>query len=277
MSHAGAADPSAVMGQPVYAPDVFGFMSYHPGHGPPHGPAGPVHDPVAASIRNQVVDRLLRMNVKHAWHAWAKRRLRPVAAHGLAFCYAHTVDAGDERTGRPPRYRVSAATRLFDDAPDVADLARLLYRLTELARTRYAPAFDPRAHMSNRTDAGMPAWAHYIGLGVSSLDIAEASWPEVQRRATDAAEVPGRCLAVLSDDTMLLMHRGARDVFDQVDLWSTHDLNMSAHRATRPWGPATAHQLTAVPGLGAVWPRLHELHTLILQQAPRGGPSRPGG
>ena len=45
------------------------------------------HDPVATRIRGLVIDRLLRMNARHATHAWLQRRLQPVGPHGFAFLY----------------------------------------------------------------------------------------------------------------------------------------------------------------------------------------------
>jgi hypothetical protein len=42
-------------------------------------------DPVAASVRNQVVVRLVRMNLRRAAHAWEHRRDRPLAP--LAVCF----------------------------------------------------------------------------------------------------------------------------------------------------------------------------------------------
>ena len=100
----------------------------------------PPHDPTASRIRNLVVDRMLRMNARHATHAWLQRRVQPVGPHGLAFVYSDPAPDG-------PYHRVAAATRLVADADDVRDLARLIYRLTSLAHERYAGepgGFDPR-------------------------------------------------------------------------------------------------------------------------------------
>jgi hypothetical protein len=107
------------------------------------------HDPVATRIRGLVIDRLLRMNARHATHAWLQRRLQPVGPHGFAFLYC------DQPAGNP-YHSVAAATRLVADADDVRDLPRLVYRLSTLAMERYGRGFDPRTSMTNRHDPMTP-------------------------------------------------------------------------------------------------------------------------
>src|SRR5690349_21257281 len=97
---------------------------------PAHAPraAGPVEfDPVTAMIRNRVIDRMIRMSVRHGAHAWRHRRDRPVGPHAVAFLYADPVpkDTPQDRQF----FDVAAATRMVGEHPDVADLPRLLYRL----------------------------------------------------------------------------------------------------------------------------------------------------
>src|SRR5256885_14447123 len=65
-------------------------------------------DPVAAIIRNGAVDRLIKMNARHANNAWDMRRTRPLAPHAIAFLYA---DPTEDRSW----YSVAAGTRLFLD------------------------------------------------------------------------------------------------------------------------------------------------------------------
>lgn len=212
------------------------------------------HDPASARIRNLVVDRLLRMNARHATHAWLQRRAQPVGPHGLAFLYC---DSGG------PHHAVAAATRMVDDADDVRDLPRLLYRLASLARERYVAGpggFDPRTSMTNRQDP-MSASAVYIGIGVSSLDTADATWEQVQHVAGGPLDLPGRCFALLTDGTQLLIERGGRDVFGEVRIACTQDLNVELGLAARRW--AWRPDLTTTTGTAHIWPRMYDLHELV--------------
>lgn len=225
----------------------------HPNEQTPQDPTP--HDPVAARIRNLVIDRLLRMNARHATHAWLQRRAHPVGPHGLAFLYCDRVNGSQYHS-------VAAATRLVDDAEDVRELPRLLFRLSTLARERYAGdagGFDPRVCMTNRYDP-MSAGAVYIGVGVSSLDTAAATWAEVQASARGPLDIPGRCFALLTDGTLLLLERGAQDVFGDIRIQSTHDLNLEPGLAARRWSWRV--ELHAAPGTTEVWRQLSNLHDL---------------
>ena len=233
-------------------------------------PLPPPHDSESARIRNLVVDRLLRMNARHATHAWLNRRAHPIGPHGLAFFYCAGYPTADPR--EPVRHSLFAATRLVDDADDVRDLSRLLYRLTTLAQERYlhpAGEFDPRRHMTNRQDP-MPAHASYIGVGVSSLDTADTTWEQTRQRAAGPLDVPGRCLGLLRDGTMLLVDRGARDVFGEVRVHSTHDLNVELGLPTRRW--SWHPDLCTLAATGEIWRRLYDLHAVTIQG--RAGPVR---
>jgi hypothetical protein len=223
----------------------------------------PPHDAESARIRNAVVDRLLRMNARHATHAWLHRRAHPVGPHGVAFLYCAAHAGPDPR--EPPRHSVAAATRLVDAAEDVRDVSRLLYRLTTLAQERYLRAdseFDPRRHMTNRSDP-MPAHATYIGIGVSSLDTAETTWEQTQQRAAGPLDIPGRCFGLLRDGTMLLLDRGGQDVYGEVRVCCTHDLNVEPGLPTRRW--SWHPDLRTVPGTDEIWRRLADLHAVTSQ------------
>lgn len=216
------------------------------------------HDPAAARIRNLVIDRLLRMNARHANHAWLRRRTQPVGPHGLAFLY------GDQPS--PNHYHeVAAATRLVDDGTDVRDLPRLLYRLANLARDRHvstAGGFDPRTTLTNRHDP-MSSHAVYLGIGVSSLDTSMGTWEQAQHTASGPLDLPGRCFALLSDGTMLLVERGAQDAYGEVRIRSTHDLNLSPGISPRKW--TLKPDLAATAGTREIWRRIYDLHELVLR------------
>ena len=220
----------------------------------------PTHDAASARIRNLAVDRLLRMNARHATHAWLQRRAHPVGPHGIAFLYYDQVAASPVPT-------VVAATRLVDDTADVRPLPRLLFRLANLARDRYAQpgGFDPRPVLANRQDAMNPG-ATYIGLGVSSLDSDTETWERIQQSAGGPLDLPGRCFALLGDGTHLLVDRGGQDVFGEVRLACTHDLNIELGLAARRW--TWRPDLAITSGTAEVWPRLADLHRLIAGHHP---------
>jgi hypothetical protein len=221
------------------------------------------HDPASARIRNLVIDRLLRMNARHATHAWLKRRIQPVGPHGIAFLYCEQVPDAARLW-----HRVAAATRLVDDGDDVRDLPRLLYRLSTLARERYAPesgGFDPLTHMTNRHDP-MSDSASYIGAGVSSLDTEPASWEQTQRTANGPLDIPGRCFVLLRDSSAILIERGAQDVFREVQVYSTHDLNVEPGMSTRRW--VWKPDLPTLPATAEIWRQLYDLHAVAMPRPP---------
>jgi len=227
----------------------------------PEQPLAPAPDPASARIRNLAVDRLLRMNARHATHAWLQRRAHPVGPHGIAFLYYDHVPGSPVPT-------VVAATRLVDDTADVRALPRLLYRMANLARDRYAQpgGFDPRPSLTNRQDP-MSSHASYIGLGVSSLDSDTEVWERIQQTSNGPLDLPGRCFILLGDGTHLLIDRGGQDVFGEVRLASTHDLNIELGLAARRW--AWRPDLVTTTGTAEVWPRLAELHQVIIGHHPR--------
>jgi hypothetical protein len=228
------------------------------------GPPGHFHDAAAAHVRNLVIERLLRMNARHATHAWLQRRLQPVGPHGVAFFYYEQSRSDDAPDGL--RHVVTAATRLVDDGADVRDLARLLYRLSTLARERYLPGvvgFDPRTHMTNRHDP-MSANATYIGAGVSSLDTGAYTWEQIQQRASGPLDVPGRCFALLRDGSALVLERGGQDVFGCVTIQSSHDLNVERGVPSRRW--QWRPDLLTAPPTAEIFKQLYDLHAVTSRQ-----------
>jgi len=269
----------AAMGQPgqpnvgrphprptLYTPPPPGYHS--------HGPTAPVDgvpagfDAVASSVRNQAVDRLVRMSVRHAAHAWRHRRDRPVAPNAIAFLYADPVPIPDSQ--QVQYFKVVAATRMVNDDPAVRDLPRLLYRLTTLARERYLPTpggFDPATHMTNHHDPASGS-AQYIGLAMSTLDTPAGSWDDAQNTAVGTEDLPGRGYALLVDHTAILVDRAAtREAYGTISIHSTGDLNVAWGMAGRMW--IRHPDVSSMPAPPDVWERMYELHALTLNQPHR--------
>ena len=131
-----------------------------PAQEPPAQPSGQIpaqeqapHDPTAADLRNQVIERLRRMNARHSFYAWERRNSDPLGPHGLAFFYA---DPQPEH--QPTHYVLATATRMFLDGSDVDDLPQLLYNLTGIAESYLKTwQLDPRTQMAQRIEPMSPA------------------------------------------------------------------------------------------------------------------------
>ncbi len=202
-----------------------------------HHPNRGKHDPVAAEIRNLAADRVARMNVQHARHAFDRltdRRHAPLSPYGLAFLYL------DIEARERPRYVVQAATRLFHDDPTTRDIHDLLGALVRIARQRIDRygVFDPRLDMTDRQDEMTPA-ATYCGLGLSSLDIRPGSWAELARNAFSrdltSLDVPGWMCIYLKDSTRMILSRQDHSA-TSARIRSTTDLNVRPMQPARIWG-----------------------------------------
>ena len=235
----------------------------------PHAPLAPDW---SVSVRNQVVDRLVTLNRNHAQVTW-QARSGPVSPNAIAFLYADPINLADERTGAINRraWRVVAATLVVPDTPDVRELPNLLYRLTRLARERYAATaggFDPRTHMSVYQD-NASGNAEYIGLAVSTLDSLDLSWEQARQDAQDVDDLGGRAIALLADHTALLIDRGpARRTRADLGIHCTGQLDFYGDLSPRMlW---THHpSVVTMPANREVWDLAYHLHTLVYQQNPR--------
>ena len=191
-----------------------------------------------------MIERLRRMNARHSFYAWERRNSDPLGPHGLAFFYA---DPQPEH--QPTHYVLATATRMFLDGSDVDDLPQLLYDLTGIAESylktgRLRPA-RPRWR-SGSSRCRRPRCTS--GVGITSLDTYpvgshSGTWREMARVASGPADIPGRCFAVLVDNTMLLLDRRGRREFGAFHISCTHDLNTVPGR----WTAAVGH------GTG-IWP-----------------------
>ena len=245
--------PGATVGEPIDSAD----------------PGTPVrHDPVAVHIRNQVIHRMVAMNRNHAGLAWDNRRAQQICPHGVAFLYADPLQ--QRRSHTLQLCNVVAATRVVHDTEDVREAADLLYRLAALARSRYLPTpggFDPAVQMAIHRDASSGN-AHYIGLGLSTLDTLEGQWYQLYPQADDVDDIGGRCMAILLDGTAILIDRGPhRQVRSDIGVHATADLNFEGGFAPFDW---THHpDLSRLPVSTDIWRRMQDLHQITLNQHPR--------
>jgi hypothetical protein len=215
------------------------------------------HDAASADLRAQVVDRLRLMNALHTQHAWYRRHSQPIGPHGLAFFYA---EPGQRE---PVRFTLRTATRLFLDGPDVSDAPRLLYEICGIA-AGYAQQgrIDPRTQMADRCEP-MAASATFVGVGLSTLDTHSGSWAQVRGQASGPLDIPGRGLAVLADETRVLIDRRGRDEYSAFHVQATHSLDVvPGQPALRwRWNPDLAERSDAA--IRDVWHFLAHLGAVI--------------
>lgn len=222
----------------------------------PHPETFQSHDPAAADLRGQVVRRIRFMNFRHTEHAWERRHKDPLGPHALAFLFSEPA------RGRPPRYTLRTATRLFLDGPEVADLPRLLHDLAQVIRRNNRQGdYDPRV-LADRADEMSPQ-AFYVGLAVSSLDTPAGRWYDVRQRVNGSIDVPGRCYALMSDGTMLLMDRGGQARFGHFEVRASASLDEVPGDSLQRWIYDRSLPELADPATAAIWHQLSLLHHSI--------------
>ncbi|MDG4834100.1 hypothetical protein O7627_33085 [Solwaraspora sp. WMMD1047] len=192
------------------------------------------------NLRVQAIDRLRRMNVQHAMHAWQRRYSDPIAPYALAFLYAQPA--------RPGWLAVRAATRLWLAGPEAADLPRLLFRLNEVVtHQRGGTPYDPRRDLADRVDPQMAADAWYVGLAVSSLDTHTGSWEQARERVNGYADLPGLVRIVMTDTTTITVDRRGLPEFNTMTVHTTHALSWSMIDAPYTYNVVPVDDLIADP------------------------------
>lgn len=210
----------------------------------------------AIDVRNQVVERMRWMNLRHAHHAWEQRYRDPLAPYGLALLFVQPDPI------RPGRLWVKAATKLWLHGPETEHLPRLLFDMNNLVAQRLRDGvFDLRTELTNRIDKDMADDAYYVGIGLSSLDTHTGVWEQTQRRVEDATEVPGAVVTVLTDQTTIVCSRRGMSEFNAFQIHSTHSLGRGI--GINPWSWSQPEQLRADPTHAETLRWLDELnHTL---------------
>ncbi len=199
---------------------------------------GVIDQAPAADVRIQAVQRMRKMNVSHAQHAWQHRHGDRLCPHGLAFLYTHPHPT------RPRRWVLSAATKLWLDEPQARDLPRLLYTFGNIVAEQCAsPGWDVRTAHANRVDQAITAQAVFCGVAVSSLDTYSGSWEQVRDSASGPANIPGRIVIVLTDETTIVAERRGLDEYNALQLHATHTLELAWGHSIYPWSAVTSQAL----------------------------------
>lgn len=214
----------------------------------------PSTDPAATDLRSQVVRRLRVMNWKHTDHAWERRHRDPLGPHAVAFLYA------EPSRGEPPRYELRIATRLFLAGDEVEYLPKLLYDLAQVIVRHQRDGGDVRA-LAGRVEDMSPQ-AFYLGVAVSSLDTPAGPWAQVRQQVSGSLHIPGRCYALLTDTTMLLLDRGGEQTFGRFDVTA------SARVDELRW-TCDLHLADADPSTRDTWQQLAQLNRMIVEGLPR--------
>jgi hypothetical protein len=211
-------------------------------------------------LRQQALERLRLMNLRHAAHAWQRRNSDPIAPYGLAFLYAqHGPDPSK------PWLSLSAATKLWLVGDETRDLPRLLYGLNQtLAGNLHSPgSFDVRTQLANRMDATMAKAAWYVGLGVSSLDTSTGRWEQVLRQVDSDLDIPSTIRIILIDGTITVAERRGASEFHQMWAASSQPLTIDEDIRFLNWSPVSDQAIRADPQHETVLRWMEELHTTV--------------
>lgn len=197
-----------------------------------------VRDP-KPDVRRSAIERMRKMNTLHARHAWEKRRSDPLAAYGVAFLFVQP----DVRRGRMGFYHLTAATKLWLDGPEAADLPRLLFNLDRrVAEHAGQRGYDVR-DLTNRRDEEMALDAVYAGLAVSSLDTYTGTWAQAQAAANSDSDLPGSIRIILTDGTIIVCERRSLAEYGEFQIHSTHSLEISPGNSPYPWNQSSPEDL----------------------------------
>lgn len=232
-------------------------------------------------LRGRMVDRLTLMADRHRRHVEEQQGTRrAVGPHALGFFYADdlTMSGGVE---------VVAATRVFFDSAETADVVALLDTLIDRASEHPVVSFDPRIHLCNRAEP-MSYAPQLLGIGVTT--VFEPSHADaVSAYASLGMNRPYKAVARMEDGTDLLL-RCESGFLAPVDVRSTQSLNVNG-RHTRHWEWLSSAILNSTETqLQDILPRLSVLLDLAAgrptstragyadrgQRGPAGGVHRPG-
>ena len=188
------------------------------------------------------------MHIRHVDHAWSQRHSDPLGPYALAFLY-------EQPRGRFTELKAATRLWLAEERRQRRawvpgeQLAALLAKVNKaLASTA---SFDVRYEFADNVDDGMRPDARFVGLGVSSLDSATASWDDVQQTAGGVGDIFGTAMICLVDGTLMVVEQGAR--------FGIHDMVIQS-----------SMPLIALGSEGMLYPSLHVPAETLLAQGPPG-------
>jgi hypothetical protein len=206
--------------------------------------------------RGQVVDRLTLAGRRHARHfvdqQWSGK---PIGPHIVVFFYSEPAQPSPEG--------IRVATRMFLDDPEVADIARVLTLLHDLA-LQYSEmgTLHPPSQLANGVEEMSPN-AEYLGLGVSTIfprDDHGSGGSRTRPARLNYGDIPFESIAHLVDGTTLRI--ACAGGIQPLHLQSTHLLDSMA-LSTRRWARVPPGFLDADPRSAAVSHALGNLHSVI--------------
>ncbi|GHJ48793.1 hypothetical protein Cs7R123_61350 [Catellatospora sp. TT07R-123] len=209
-----------------------------------------------ADLRHQAAQRLRKMNVLHARHAWEKRRSDPLSPYALAFLYKQ-VDPF-----RRDRQLLTASTKIWLAGPEVSNLPRLLFELNQTIAAQ-RPPYDVRFALANRRDDTMTDKAVYAGLGVSSLDTHTGTWEQVRSQVSRDSDVPGSIRVVMTDGSVMVGERRGLAEFNTFQVHSTHSLEVAPGHHLMQWSPVGLDNLISDEYHGQIVRWMNELSTTL--------------
>jgi hypothetical protein len=209
-------------------------------------------------LRGKLVDRLTLMALRHCRHrAELGGTRRAIGSHALGFFYADTDGAGD--------VAVVAATRLFFDGDEAANLPWVLDTLAQRAAEYPPERLNVGVHLCNRVEE-MSSSATLLGVGVTTVSEPPPNMDDSGFTALGMNR-PYRGIALMVDGSVLVV-RCDGGFLAPVDVRSTHTLNVRGQRIRQwEWMPPE-HILAETTDVPAITARLDTLLGLAAGRRP---------
>jgi hypothetical protein len=196
------------------------------------------------------------LSVRHACEAWERRNQVGIAATAVALLY----EDHDPATGAVVR----VAGKVLPESDQTADAQRVVYDLARVAGDVAHQGGDPRTMCENPEP--MTWQARLVGVAVSLLDTPQGTWAQLRASMTMSVggfDIPGRVLALLGDDTMLLLDRLSRTRVEYLTVASNAIVDDFSHRLGRRWRFVPQLAQLDDPMTRGVWLRLAQLRHVL--------------
>jgi hypothetical protein len=234
---------------------------------------GHQYDIACTSIR-----RMLTLNMRHADHAWRRRRRDPIAPYALALLFATPTGrlrhgrgllTGDDWTGC---VEVRAASRIWLDGPETQDLPDMLFRLEcQVSDHHGSDGWQLREQLATSVDDGITTEAVWVGVGVSSLDTPTGVWAQTADLALTGAHVPGTIRLIVNvappgatpEQGWIVVERRGLGDYNAKTVYSSHRLSSLDLNAPFPYGLTRPADMITNPWHEAVLRRLYGLDAAL--------------